>query len=579
MRYFVKESGTQEKPKYNFVQKILLVTPLLLLMLNNPSASAKTRTDIDANRLSVSDASTSFEANGKKITSQFFPETGFTTSGLFYSRWANYGGLAINGFPISNPFWEISTDGQKRIVQYFERSVLEYHPDEPNPEYKVLLTRLGAEVLKNKYPQSLPLQTKNLDKNAISFEPQKTQHVIGGKFKDFWVNNGGLSQFGYPITGEFLEKNDATGKTYLVQYFERARLEIHPEYAGTKNEVQMGLFGVETMRRNYAHGIPVPAFNPQLRVGFSTDKTDPNLNSGNVAAINNLISTNKLNTFNWGYKDGKQGDGENLALVAGYNPKTLEQTNRDIDEFLDYAFKHPEQYPLGSKVVIGNEIIYDDGLSPQEYITNFAQWYRRLTQYGFTVGLGANYSPFFTFEKGKQTKCIKFDADVSEMEVMKTNNIGLKNFRDILIGLKTLGITPDFITQHAYPGWCNGVDSIEHFKAIIRLYHEVLKELNLQHLPMIINEYGLQDFNSTFSSEQMQQYLLATTDILMHYTDENIGNPLDDYHLVQEWYPFVGNASDKSQAAWWSKMALFDTGKGGTTKLWEAYFQMLSRKS
>ena len=35
--------------------------------------------------------------------------------------------------------------------------------------------------------------------------------------------------FGYPISEEFTEVNQADGRTYTVQYFERNRFEWHPE--------------------------------------------------------------------------------------------------------------------------------------------------------------------------------------------------------------------------------------------------------------------------------------------------------------------------------------------------------------
>ena len=53
----------------------------------------------------------------------------------------------------------------------------------------------------------------------------ETGHGIGGGFKWFWENNGGLMIFGFPITDEM--KDPETGLT--VQYFERARFEYHPE--------------------------------------------------------------------------------------------------------------------------------------------------------------------------------------------------------------------------------------------------------------------------------------------------------------------------------------------------------------
>jgi len=49
--------------------------------------------------------------------------------------------VAVFGYPLTE---EIQEDG--RTVQYFERSVFEYWPENP-PEYTVLLRRLGADAL------------------------------------------------------------------------------------------------------------------------------------------------------------------------------------------------------------------------------------------------------------------------------------------------------------------------------------------------------------------------------------------------------------------------------------------------
>lgn len=59
----------------------------------------------------------------------------------FRAYWQAHGGLAIFGHPISEEF---SQNGL--TVQYFERAVFEYHPNNPVP-YQVLLRRLGAEML------------------------------------------------------------------------------------------------------------------------------------------------------------------------------------------------------------------------------------------------------------------------------------------------------------------------------------------------------------------------------------------------------------------------------------------------
>jgi len=61
----------------------------------------------------------------------------------------------------------------------------------------------------------------------------------------YWSEKGGLPIFGYPISTAHNEHNLSDGKDYLVQYFERNRFEYHPEFAGTDNEVLLGLLGVQ----------------------------------------------------------------------------------------------------------------------------------------------------------------------------------------------------------------------------------------------------------------------------------------------------------------------------------------------
>lgn len=77
------------------------------------------------------------------------------------------------------------------------------------------------------------------------------------RFNPYWSNNGGLPLFGYPISGERIETNPGDGKQYVVQWFERARFEYHPENAGTAHEVQLGLLGVELLK-----GRTFPAIAP-----------------------------------------------------------------------------------------------------------------------------------------------------------------------------------------------------------------------------------------------------------------------------------------------------------------------------
>jgi manganese oxidase len=59
----------------------------------------------------------------------------------------------------------------------------------------------------------------------------ETGKTVSGRFLDYWQNHGDLAQQGFPISDVIQEKSDLDGKTYQVQYFERAVFELHPENA------------------------------------------------------------------------------------------------------------------------------------------------------------------------------------------------------------------------------------------------------------------------------------------------------------------------------------------------------------
>jgi plastocyanin len=160
-------------------------------------------------------------------TSQTFAETGKAVRGSFLNYWQQHGGLAQQGFPISMEMQERSdTDGKMYTVQYFERAVFELHP-ENQPPYDVLLSLLGNFYYKQKYPNGAPGQQANTSPGSVMFK--ETGKHLGGVFLQYWNAHGGLAQQGFPISEEFTEKSDLNGKTYKVQYFERAVFEYHPE--------------------------------------------------------------------------------------------------------------------------------------------------------------------------------------------------------------------------------------------------------------------------------------------------------------------------------------------------------------
>ena len=176
-----------------------------------------------------------------------FPETGKCVEGRFLDYWDAHGGLAINGYPLSDERQEKLGDGRYYWVQWFERVRLEYHPQN-GPPYDVLLGQFGR-LLHPADPSVAPAPGRTYF--------AETGHNVGGRFLASWQANGGLAQFGYPLSEEVRERLE-DGTEYTVQYFERARFEHHPELA-PPNDVLLGQFGRRLLTAPWGPVLTPPA--------------------------------------------------------------------------------------------------------------------------------------------------------------------------------------------------------------------------------------------------------------------------------------------------------------------------------
>jgi hypothetical protein len=164
----------------------------------------------------------------------YFPETQHNVGPTFMSYWQRFGGLQVFGYPLSELFTERNdADGKNYQVLYFERARFEYHPEATDPQYQVLLGLLGRDF----HRPDPPAPRKE---GATYYDA--TGHNLGGPFRDYWLSHGGLFVSGLPITEEFTEVSPDDGKPYLVQYFERARYEYHPDNKAPY-DVLLGLLG------------------------------------------------------------------------------------------------------------------------------------------------------------------------------------------------------------------------------------------------------------------------------------------------------------------------------------------------
>jgi hypothetical protein len=177
----------------------------------------------------------------------YFTETTppHSVSGRFLDVWI--GGrtytesIAIVGYPISEVISETNAaDGKVYRVQWFERARLEAHPENAPPD-DVVLGQLGREASGGllQEPAFAPVPSPASTGPDVQWFPD-SGHTLRGPFRAFWQANGGLHQFGFPISEELVQQFE--GHPYTVQYFERSRFE---RPAGQAGPVTLGLLGRE----------------------------------------------------------------------------------------------------------------------------------------------------------------------------------------------------------------------------------------------------------------------------------------------------------------------------------------------
>ena len=163
---------------------------------------------------------TAAPAAAQQTSGRYFPQTGHNILGEF---WTFYQSVAdagtVFGLPITEQF--ITADGSELTVQYFEKARFELHPEQPLGQ-RIQATMLGQEL----YQAGAP---------SVNLTIAGACRVLNGfgvcyDFLTFFDQHGGLARFGYPLSAfEFMPDGR------IVQYFERARFEWHPELAAGQN--------------------------------------------------------------------------------------------------------------------------------------------------------------------------------------------------------------------------------------------------------------------------------------------------------------------------------------------------------
>lgn len=174
----------------------------------------------------------------------YFAPTGHSVSGAFLTTYQKLGGLDRFGYPRT----EALVEGG-RLVQYFQRAVMERFPEHAGTPYEVQLRLLGDTLTQGARDRAewTPIARPAAPSDARYYP--ETRHSIRGQFLAYYDRTGGLYSYGYPIS-EPMEVGEL-----VVQYFQRARFEYH-EGNPVAYRVQLGLLGDELIASSWPAGDP-----------------------------------------------------------------------------------------------------------------------------------------------------------------------------------------------------------------------------------------------------------------------------------------------------------------------------------
>jgi len=301
---------------------------------------------------------------------RYFAKTGHYVCDEFLEFFETRGELEIFGYPLTEAFGD---PARGLRVQYFQRARMEWHPHNPDP-YKVLLGLL-VDDLGYHFPPVNPEQIPSFNNSLHHYFPE-TDHVVSYAFLEYFREKGGPDIFGYPRS-EFMFENG-----YIIQYFQRARMEWHPEdLSGQQMRLtNLGEIYIERVGipGNYDEPLPPPSRpNPNGSPTTPTESTATPLHISVSASVRYVIVGQNGTQTVFVYVTDQlqrpvQGAAARMVIHYSSGNQQHEFKSTSTSGFTRYSFDIPPS-PPGRKIPIDVTVTYD-GLTATTQ-TSFVPWW------------------------------------------------------------------------------------------------------------------------------------------------------------------------------------------------------------
>jgi hypothetical protein len=167
--------------------------------------------------------------------SLYFSAFMHTLSGAFLAFWKTHGGMAVLGSARTEPFV-----ANGHLEQYTEHVLLVLDKGQ------VQTAPLGRMLTAGRHFPTVRAFKSTAGKRYFP----STGHSLSGPYLAYWLTHDGAAVLGAPISEVVVEGNgDGSGRRYALQWFERGRLDYHPELARTSQPVEMGPLGTQAMQQ------------------------------------------------------------------------------------------------------------------------------------------------------------------------------------------------------------------------------------------------------------------------------------------------------------------------------------------
>jgi hypothetical protein len=241
-----------------------------------------------------------------------------------------------------------------------------------------------------------------------------------------------------------------------------------------------------------------------------------------------------------------------MPLVGGWSPGV----HPTLTQIENAVIANPLQYRDGTTWLIGNEIIWDDERTPEQYAVDYHEFY-----YGIKA-----INPTYQIAIGSVITSVDYNRPGftgTPIELLQAIRAAYQSNYSEPMPIDVWNIHPYVWTKSTVQ---EELDDLENQLTSFRNY---MLNTGEKDKPLIITEYGLLNPHPT---DWMIEYMLGSFDILESSGHSN-GMPADDYRWVQRWAWFVMNDHvwHEGGPVQWEHCCLYDGITFEMKPLGEAY--------